>query len=64
MVVDFSNSLGFVIGAVIGALWLRYNHRQAATYNVPAASGLVAGESLVAAVLTIVCALAGLLARG
>ena len=64
MVVDFSNSLGFVVGAVIGALWLRHNHRQAATYNVPAASGLVAGESLVAAVLTIVCALAGLVARG
>lgn len=61
MVVDFSNSLGFVIGALIAWYWTRRNRPQADMFNIPLASGFVAGESLVAAILTIICAIAGLL---
>jgi len=64
MVVDFSNSLGFVIGAAIAWYWTHRNRPQAEMFNIPLASGFVAGESLVAAILTILCALAGLLGRG
>ena len=61
MVVEFSNSLGFTIGAVIAWVWMRARRQQAESFNVPLASGFVAGESLVAALLTILCALGGLL---
>ena len=61
-VVDFSNSLGFVTGAVLAWLWAKRSAGHANAYTVPTASGLVAGESLFAAVIAIVCAAAGLLA--
>jgi uncharacterized oligopeptide transporter (OPT) family protein len=61
-VVDFSNSLGFTIGAVIAWLWAKRSASHAEAFKIPLASGLVAGESLFAAVLVIVCAAAGLLA--
>lgn len=61
-VVDFSNSLGFVTGAVLAWLWARRSPGHANAYTVPTASGLVAGESLFAAVIAILCAAAGLLA--
>lgn len=61
-VVDFSNSLGFTIGAVLAWLWARSSAKQAESFKIPLASGLVAGESLFAAILAIICAAAGLLA--
>jgi len=61
-VVDFSNSLGFTLGAVIAWLWTRSSRKQAESFKIPLASGLVAGESLFAAILAIICAAAGLLA--
>ena len=57
-VVDFSNSLGFVTGAVLAWLWAKRSAGHANAYTVPTASGLVAGESLFAAVIAIVCAAA------
>jgi uncharacterized oligopeptide transporter (OPT) family protein len=61
-VVDFSNSLGFTIGAVIAWLWAKRSADHAGAFKVPLASGLVAGESLFAAILAILCAAAGLVA--
>lgn len=61
-VVDFSNSLGFTIGAVLAWLWTRSSAKQAESFKIPLASGLVAGESLFAAIIAIVCAAAGLMA--
>ena len=61
-VVDFSNSLGFTIGAVIAWLWAKRSAGHAGAFKIPLASGLVAGESLLAAILAILCAAAGLLA--
>lgn len=61
-VVDLSNSFGFLAGALIAWAWARRSESHAETFKVPLASGLVAGESLVAALLAIICAAAGLLA--
>lgn len=56
-VVPLQNSLSFAIGAVIAFLWERMNKKNAGTFVIPIASGLVAGESLMAAVIAILAAL-------
>lgn len=61
MIVDFSNSLGFAVGALLAWFWQRRSVSSAADYKVPLASGLVAGESLFAAVIAILCAAAGMM---
>lgn len=58
----FQNSLSFALGAVLTALWTRFNRRTAQAYNVPIASGLIAGEALVAALIAIACTIVGFLA--
>ncbi|MBI4862300.1 MAG: OPT/YSL family transporter [Candidatus Riflebacteria bacterium] len=59
LVVPLTNSLAFAIGALIAWGWTRLARDHADTYNVPVASGFVAGESLVAALIAIGCSLAG-----
>jgi uncharacterized oligopeptide transporter (OPT) family protein len=61
-VMPFQNALSFAIGAVIAGLWTRANRKNAETFNVPIASGLIAGESLVAALIAIACTVVGFLA--
>ena len=58
-VVPFQNSFSFLIGAVIVHIWQRINRKNSDVYNIPIASGLVAGESLVAAFIAIGCTLVG-----
>ena len=60
-VIPFQNSLAFAIGASLTALWTWGHRKSADDYNVPIASGFVAGESLVAAIIAILCTVAGLL---
>jgi OPT family oligopeptide transporter len=60
-VVVFANSFSFAIGAVIVAVWQKLNRKQSDLYAIPLASGFVAGESLVAALIAIGCTLIGLL---
>lgn len=60
-VIDFSAGLGFTIGALIAWAWTKRAPANAESFRVPLASGLVAGESLLAALLAILCAGAGLL---
>jgi uncharacterized oligopeptide transporter (OPT) family protein len=62
-VMIFENSLSFAIGAVLVALWTKFHKKSSDLYYVPVASGLIAGESLVAALIAIACTLVGLLAR-
>ena len=62
LIVDFSNSLGFFTGSLIAWGWARASSAKAEKYNIPLASGFVAGESLIAAIIAITCAAAGLLA--
>ena len=61
-IMPFSNTVAFAIGAVITEVWTRLHRKQADTFNVPIASGLVAGESLIAAIIAILCTIAGFFA--
>ena len=61
-VVPFQNCLSFLIGALIVTLWQKWNRKNSDSYSIPVASGLVAGESLVAAFIAIACTLVGFLA--
>jgi uncharacterized oligopeptide transporter (OPT) family protein len=62
MVIPFNNALAFAIGAIITWIWTWSHRKSADDYNVAIASGLVAGESLVAALIAILCTLVGFLA--
>jgi len=59
-VVFFSNALSFAIGAAIVALWGAVHRRSQETFSVPVASGLIAGESLMKAVLAMLATVIGL----
>jgi OPT family oligopeptide transporter len=61
-VMPFQNTLSFAIGAVLVLVWKKINQRTAGLYYVPVASGMIAGESLVAALIAIACTLVGLIA--
>ena len=61
-VVPLQNSLAFLIGALIVWVWEKVNKQNSDAYAIPIASGLVAGESLIAAFLAIACTLVGFLA--
>jgi uncharacterized oligopeptide transporter (OPT) family protein len=61
-VMPLQNSLSFAIGAVIVFIWEKINRKNADAYGVPIASGFIAGESLIAALIAIACTLVGLLA--
>jgi len=58
--VFFSNALSFAIGAVIAWLWGVVHERSQETFNVPIASGLIAGESLIKALLAMLVTAIGL----
>jgi OPT family oligopeptide transporter len=60
LIIPFASSLSFGIGAVIGWIWKLVNKKQADDYTIPLASGLVAGEGMILAIVTIVCALLAL----
>ena len=60
-VMPFQNSLSFAIGAVVVTAWNKLNRKNSVRYYVPVASGLIAGESLIAAVIAIACTVVGLL---
>ncbi|HBS29540.1 MAG TPA: peptide transporter, partial [Phycisphaerales bacterium] len=57
-VVGFNNSLSFAIGALIAWGWTRMNRRSGERYAIPLASGFIAGESLLAAMMAILATLA------
>lgn len=60
-VIPFQNAFSFFLGAVIAMLWYRVHRKSQEEFNVPIASGLVAGESLMAAALAITATAVGLL---
>ncbi len=63
-VVPFANSFAFFIGAVISTVWEKINKRTADLYVIPIASGAVAGESLICAVLAMIQAMEALKSLG
>lgn len=60
-VVPFQNALSFALGAVLTFIWTKFYPKAADKYNVSIASGLVAGEALMAAVIAIGCTVVGLI---
>jgi uncharacterized oligopeptide transporter (OPT) family protein len=63
-VVYFSNAVGFMIGALVIWLWELVNRRHADKYAVPLASGLIAGESLIKAIIAMAATAIGLMSGG
>ena len=61
-VVPFQNAFSFLLGALILTAWQKINRKNSDAFAIPVASGLVAGESLVAAFIAIACTLVGFLA--
>jgi OPT family oligopeptide transporter len=59
-VVFYSNAVGFMIGALIIWLWEIWNRRSADKYAIPLASGLIAGESLIKAIIAMTATAIGL----
>jgi uncharacterized oligopeptide transporter (OPT) family protein len=63
-VVFFSNAVAFTIGAIIAWVWRLLAPKNQDRYNIPIASGLVAGESLMKAMLAMLATVMGLLSGG
>lgn len=63
-VMPFQNAFSFFLGAVVIMVWSKMHKKTADQYNVPVASGLIAGESLMQAALAITATVVGLLASG
>ena len=61
-VLVFSNCQAFAIGGVIAWLWGKLHPRTGEAYCVPLASGLIAGESIMKAVIAMTATVIGLLA--
>ncbi|MBL0870880.1 MAG: OPT/YSL family transporter [Phycisphaerales bacterium] len=59
-VMPFQNAFSFFVGAVIAMIWVKISKKNNEKYNVPIASGLIAGESLMAAALAILGTVMGL----
>lgn len=63
-VVSFSNSFSFFLGALIALLWAKAHFKSQDKYCIPIASGLVAGESLIKAILAMLATASGLMHWG
>ncbi len=59
-VLPFTNSLSFFIGALIATIWERVSERTASLYVIPIASGAIAGESLICAIIAMITAASAL----
>jgi len=59
-VIFFNNALAFLIGAVIVWIWETVHPRSEDSFRVPVASGLIAGESILKAMLAMLATAIGL----
>ncbi len=59
-VMVFSNCQAFALGAIIVWIWTKLNARSAEGYSIPLASGFIAGESLIKALIAMTATLVGL----
>jgi putative OPT family oligopeptide transporter len=59
-VVPFSVPLSFAVGGVIVAVWRRISERSQEGYSIPIASGLIAGESMIKALLAMLATAIGM----
>ncbi len=59
VLLPFSAVATIFIGAVIGAIWMLVAKRSASVYMIPLASGFIAGEAMIAVVLSLYFGLTG-----
>lgn len=59
-IIPFSSALGFFIGAILITLWERFGRRSSDFFAIAIASGLIAGESMVKAVIAMTATAIGL----
>jgi uncharacterized oligopeptide transporter (OPT) family protein len=57
MLIPFSSVSSLFVGGVASEVWLRTNPRSAAAYLIPLASGLIAGEAMIAVIVPVLLAL-------
>ncbi|MBL8747101.1 MAG: OPT/YSL family transporter [Phycisphaerae bacterium] len=57
-VIGFNNSLSFAIGAILCWIWSAMHKRTGDRYAIPLASGFIAGESMLAAIMAMLATLA------
>ncbi|MFI5379821.1 MAG: OPT family oligopeptide transporter [Tepidisphaerales bacterium] len=60
-VIPFANALAFALGAFIGWVWERLHRKSADDYSIALSSGLIAGESLMKAIIAMMATASGLL---
>jgi OPT family oligopeptide transporter len=63
-VIPFANSFSFTIGALIAWTWSRINKSSSEKFTIPIASGLVAGESLLIALMAMLATANGIMKWG
>jgi OPT family oligopeptide transporter len=61
-VIPFSSAFGFFIGACIGWVWEKTHRSSSEKFSIAAASGLIAGESLIKAIIAMTATAIGLFA--
>jgi uncharacterized oligopeptide transporter (OPT) family protein len=59
-VVGFNNALAFAVGAILTKIWGLISKKSCDVFNVPIASGLVAGESLIKALIAMTATVIGI----
>lgn len=63
-VIPFGNAFSFLLGAVIGWVWEKASPKSSALFAIAIASGLIAGESLMKAVLSMAATAIGIMSGG
>ncbi len=61
-VIPFSSAMGFLAGAILGWIWEITHRKSSDKFSIATASGLIAGESLIKAVIAMTATAMGLLA--
>jgi OPT family oligopeptide transporter len=60
-VIPFANAFAFALGAFIGWIWEKMHRKSADDYSIALSSGLIAGESLIKAIIAMMATASGLL---
>jgi len=60
-VIPFSSAIGFMVGALVGWIWELLHKKSADSYGIAVASGLIAGESLIKALIAMTATAIGLM---
>ncbi len=60
-IMPFCNTFSFAIGATIAWIWAKLSKRSASKFNIPVASGLIAGEGMIKAIIAMTATALGLL---